>query len=64
MPHERVAILLGHVLGARVLPGNLVLCRQRIDLGMPADGGLLALTGRFVVWVPERLHRKGLPNED
>lgn len=56
MLHERVAILLGGVLGARVLPQNLVLRRQHIDQGMPAEGGLLALTGRLVVWIPENPH--------
>lgn len=49
---ERVAILLGRVLGARALPRNLILRRQHIDQGMPAVGGLFALTGRLVVWIP------------
>ena len=64
MPRERAVILLGRLLGARVLPRNLVLRRQGIDQGMPADGGLLTLTEQFVVYIPEKLCRKGLPNEN
>ncbi|KAF7622894.1 hypothetical protein AFLA_010213 [Aspergillus flavus NRRL3357] len=45
MPHERAAILLGCLLGARVLPRNSTLQRQGIDQGMLASGGLLPLTG-------------------
>jgi hypothetical protein len=64
MPRERAVILLGRFLGARVLPRNLVLRRQGIEQGMPTDGGLLALAGRFVVCIPEKLCRQGLLNEN
>lgn len=63
MPHERAAILRGRFLGVRVLPRKLVLRRQDINQAMPADGLLLALTGRFVVWIPEKPWRNGIPNE-
>ena len=62
MPRERAVIFLGRLLGARGLPRNLVLRRQGIDQGMPADGGLLTLTGRVVVGIPKKLCRKGLPD--
>lgn len=62
MPRERAVIFLGRLLGARVLPRNLVLRRQGINQGMPADRGLLTLTGQFVVSIPEKLYRKGLSN--
>ena len=57
VPRERAAILLGCL-----VPRNLVSRRQGIDQGMPADGGLLTLTGRVVVGIPKKLCRKGLPD--
>lgn len=63
MPHERAAILLGCLLGARVLPRNSTLQRQGIDQGMLASGGLLPLTGTLVIYILGKLYKKGFQAE-